>query len=408
MDGAKRPSGVQFFAAISATEASGAFIGVRHVVGLGWLWALGLAAFFCLGISPGYAAPPGPGREGPVTVGVVPVTVRDVNPAMEYVGHVEAIQAVDIRARVEGFLQEVRFREGSQVRSGDVLYVIEQEPYKARVDASKAQLAQAEAALDRAERYLKRLQAARAESIPATDMDNAIAARAEAAARLQAAKAQLAIDHIQLAYTVVSSPIAGRIGKTAYTVGNLVNPASGVLARVVQEDPIRVVYAVSENDMVAVRSAIREASSGAKNRLLVPSLRLADGTLYAHVGSVEFVDNRVDPGTGTIAVRAVFPNPEGVLIPGQYVTVLVKNREPKLLPVVPQSAVLVDQKGKYVLTVDQAGQVVARPVTLGPAVGTAWAVTSGLTEGERVIVQGIQKVRPGQTVRPETVSEAGR
>ncbi len=142
--------------------------------------------------------------------------------------------------------------------------------------------------------------------------------------------------------------------------------------------------------------------------MLAPSLRLADGTLYAQTGTVEFVDNRVDPATGTIAVRAVFPNPEGVLIPGQYVTVLVKNRDPKPMPVVPQSAVLVDQKGKYVLTVDQAGQVVARPVTLGPAVGTAYAVTSGLAEGERVIVQGIQKVRPGQTVRPETISEAGR
>ncbi|MEJ5364976.1 MAG: efflux RND transporter periplasmic adaptor subunit [Desulfosoma sp.] len=394
--------------ALSCDDPSGAAAGSPHSVGPGWLWALWFAVFVSLPLSSGLAAPPGPAGDGPVTVGVVPVTIQDVNPAAEYVGHVEAIQAVDIRARVEGFLQEVRFREGSRVRAGDVLYVIEQDLYKARVDASKAQLAQAEAALDRSERYLKRLQAARAESVPATDMDNAVAARAEAAARLQAAKAQLAVDQIQLAYTVVSSPITGRIGKTAYTVGNLVNPAFGVLARVVQEDPIRVVYAVSENDMAVVRSALREAASGAKNRVLAPSLRLADGTLYAQTGTVEFVDNRVDPATGTIAVRAVFPNPEGVLIPGQYVTVLVKNRDPKPMPVVPQSAVLVDQKGKYVLTVDQAGQVVARPVTLGPAVGTAYAVTSGLAEGERVIVQGIQKVRPGQTVRPETISEAGR
>uniref|UniRef100_A0A832EJQ1 Efflux RND transporter periplasmic adaptor subunit n=1 Tax=Desulfacinum infernum TaxID=35837 RepID=A0A832EJQ1_9BACT len=408
MDAGKRPLGRRSFSALCRDKAPGAVVDARHPVGLGWLRALGLAALLCLFASSGSAAPPGPGGDGPVTVGVVAVTVQDVNPAAEYVGHVEAVQAVDIRARVEGFLQEVRFREGSRVRAGDVLYVIEQDLYKARVDASKAQLAQAEAALNRAERYLRRLQAARAESVPATDMDNAIAARAEALARLQAAKAQLAVDHIQLAYTVVTSPITGRIGKTAYTVGNLVNPASGVLARVVQEDPIRVVYAVSENDMTAVRSALREAASGATHRVLTPSLRLADGSLYAQAGAVEFVDNRVDPATGTIAVRAVFPNPEGILIPGQYVTVLVKNRDPKPMPVVPQSAVLVDQKGKVVLTVDQAGQVVARPVTLGPAVGTAWAVTSGLTEGERVIVQGIQKVRPGQTVRAETIGEAGR
>lgn len=361
------------------------------------------------GIDPALGAPPsGSGEDKPVPVGVVTVRVKDVNPATEYVGHVEAMQTVDLRARVEGFLQEVRFREGARVRAGDVLYVIEQDLYKARVEASKAQVAQAEAALERAERYLKRLQSARAESVPATDMDNAVAARAEAAARLQAAKAQLAIDQLQLSYTVVTSPIAGRIGRTAYTVGNLLGPSSGVLARIVQEDPIRVVYAVSENDVAAVQAALREASSGKKNRVLAPSLRLLDGTVYGSTGTVQFVDNQVDPSTGTIAVRAVFSNPDGLLIPGQYVTVLVKARDPNPLPVVPQSAVLVDQKGHYVLIVDASGTVAARHISLGPALGTEWAVTSGLAEGEKVIVQGLQKVRPGQTVRPEVLSEQGR
>ncbi|ROQ89829.1 efflux RND transporter periplasmic adaptor subunit [Desulfosoma caldarium] len=351
------------------------------------------------------ADPSNSGQNKPVPVGVVPVRVKDVNPATEYVGHVEALQTVDLRARVEGFLQEVRFREGARVRAGDVLYVIEQDLYKARVEASKAQVAQAEAALDRADRYLKRLRAARAESVPATDMDNAVTARAEAAARLQAAKAQLAIDQLQLSYTVVTSPITGRIGRTAYTVGNLVGPSSGVLARIVQEDPIRVVYGVSENDVAAVQAALREAASGKNNRVLAPSLRLLDGTAYASTGTVQFVDNQVDPSTGTIAVRAVFPNPDGLLIPGQYVTVLVKARDPNPLPVVPQSAVLVDQKGHYVLIVDASGTVAARYISLGPTLGTEWAVTSGLVEGEQVIVQGLQKVRPGQTVRPEVLTE---
>ncbi len=374
-----------------------------------WVMALMVAAFLgWADLAPSGAASAGPGGDKPVPVGVVPVRVKDVSPATEYVGHVEAIQAVDIRARVEGFLQEVRFREGARVRSGDVLYVIEQDLYKARVEASKAQVAQAEAVLERADRYLKRLQSARSESVPATDMDSAVAARAEAAARLQAAKAQLAIDQINLAYTVVSAPIAGRIGRTAYTVGNVVGPGSGVLARLVQEDPIRVVYAVSENDMTAVQAALREASAGKKDRVLSPSLRLLDGTIYAFSGNVQFVDNQVDPSTGTIAVRAVFSNPDGLLIPGQYVTVLVQARDPQPLPVVSQSAVLVDQKGHYVLTVDDANQVAARHITLGPTVGTEWAVTSGLTEGERVIVQGLQKVRPGQTVQPQVLIEPGR
>lgn len=371
-----------------------------------WIWTFGFLLWAAA--TPALAAPPGPTEGGPVGVGVVVVSPKDVNPATEYVGHVEAIQAVDIRARVEGFLQEVRFREGARVRSGDVLYVIEQDLYKARVDASKAQVAQAEAALDRAERYLKRLQAARAESVPATDMDNAVAARAEALARLQAAKAQLAIDQIHLAYTVVSAPITGRIGRTAFTVGNLVEPSSGVLARIVQEDPIRVVYGASENDMAMVQTALREAASGKKNRILAPSLRLADGSAYPHPGLVQFVDNQVDPSTGTIAVRAVFSNPDGVLIPGQYVTVLVKDRDPRIVPVVPQSAVLVDQKGHYVLTVDNANRVETRYIRVGATLGTEWAVMSGLTEGDKVIVQGLQKVRPGQEVRPEVLSGHGR
>ncbi|MEJ5347674.1 MAG: efflux RND transporter periplasmic adaptor subunit [Desulfosoma sp.] len=375
----------------------------------GWAMAFLVAAFLgWAGPAPAGAAPSGPGGDKPVPVGVVPVRVKDVSPVTEYVGHVEAIQAVDIRARVEGFLQEVRFREGARVRSGDVLYVIEQDLYKARVEASMARVAEAEAALERADRYLKRLQAARSESVPATEMDSAEAARAEAAARLQAAKAQLAIDQINLAYTVVRAPIAGRIGRTAYTVGNVVEPGSGVLARLVQEDPIRVVYGVSENDITAVQAALREASSGKKDRVLSPSLRLSNGTIYGFSGNVQFVDNQIDPFTGTIAVRAVFPNPEGTLIPGQYVTVLIQARDPQPLPVVSQSAVLVDQKGHYVLTVDDANQVVARHITLGPTVGTEWAVTSGLTEGERVIVQGLQKVRPGQTVQPQVLIEPGR
>lgn len=367
---------------------------------------VGLAAW--AGLNPALGASSEPAEDRPVPVGVMVVQIKDINPATEYVGHVEAMQSVDIRARVEGFLQEMRFREGARVRAGDVLYVIEPDLYKARVEASKAQVAQAEAALERAERYLKRLQAARAESVPATDMDNAVAVRAEAAARLQAAKAQLAIDQLQLSYTVVTAPIAGRIGRSAYTVGNVVGPNSAALARIVQEDPIRVVYAISENDIASVQAALREASSGKHPRVLSPSLRLLDGTEYASTGTVQFVDNQVDSATGTIAVRAVFSNPDGLLIPGQYVTVLVKAREPNPLPVVPQSAVLVDQQGHYVLIVDEAGHVAPRRIRLGPALGTEWAVTSGLSKGEKVIVQGLQKVRPGQKVQPEVLTTKER
>lgn len=354
------------------------------------------------------AAPPSPGGGSPPPVGVVPVVEKDVNPPSEYVGHVEAIQTVDLKARVEGFLQEVRFQEGSRVREGDVLYVIEQDLYKARVDAAQAQVAEARAALERAQRYLKRLQAARPESVPATDMDTAVTQVMEAQAQLEAAKAQLAIDRINLAYTVIRAPIEGRIGRTAFTKGNLVGPSSGTLATIVQMDPIRVVYSVSENDASAIQEALRDASAKPDNLLLAPNLRLGDGSVYPRSGRVDFVDNRVDPTTATITVRARFPNPDGQLIPGQYVTVLVKSRSPRLMPVVPQAAVLVDQQGRYVLVVDDKNQVEARPVTLGPEVETEWAVASGLKPGEKVIVQGIQKVRPGMTVAPRVLNGEGR
>jgi len=374
-------------------------------------WAAFLAMGLCvlLGITAlAAAAPPAPGAKGRMLVGVVAVLEKDVNPPTEYVGHVEAIQTVDLKARVEGFLQEVRFQEGSLVQAGDVLYVIEQDLYRARVDAAKAGVAQAAAALERAERYLKRLQAARPESVPATDMDTTVTQVMEARAQLEAAKAQLAIDRINLGYTVISTPITGRIGRTAFTRGNLVDPSSGTLATVVQVDPIRVVYSVSENDAPAIQAALRDASANSENQLLAPSLRLGNGSVYPHAGRVDFVDNQVDATTATIAVRAQFPNPDGQLIAGQYVTVLVKTRAPRPMPVVPQAAVLVNQQGRYVLVVDDKNRVTARPVTLGPELETLWAVASGLQPGERVIVQGIQKVRLGMTVVPRNIGGEGR
>jgi membrane fusion protein (multidrug efflux system) len=341
-------------------------------------------------------------------VTVAAVRLQDVNPPAEYVGHIEAIEAVRLRARVEGFLEQVNFTEGGYVRAGDLLYVIEQAPYKARVDAAEAQVAQAEAILQKASQRLKRLRAARPESVPATDMDNAVAEELRARAQLEAAKAELEIARINLRYTVIRAPISGRIGKTAYTKGNLVNLSSGPMARIVQVDPVRVVYSVSENDIPVIQEALHDAARGNQSPLLAPRLRLANGQIYKETGRVDFVDNEVDPSTGTIAVRAVFNNPDRLLIPGQYVTVLVKKSKPRIMPVVPQAAVLVNQQGRYVLVVDSENRVVARPIAIGPATGAYWAVESGLKAGEKIIVYGIQKVRPGQKVRIKIGRSEGR
>ncbi len=348
------------------------------------------------------AAPP------PPMVAVARITEQDVTPVTEYVGHVEAIQAVDLRARVEGFLERINFGEGDYVRAGDVLYVIEQGPYQARVDADRARLSQAGAEANRASQHLARLREASPESVSATDLDNAEAAELTAQAQVAGAEADLALSSLDLAYTTIKAPISGRIGLTAYTLGNLVGLSSGALARIVQTDPIRVVYSVSENELTAIAGALHDARGKKTARLLAPRLRLAGGEIFPTAGQVVFVDNEVDPSTGTIAVRANFADPEGRLIPGQYVTVLVQAGAPRMMPLVPQAAVLVDRDGRFVLVVDQDNRVSSRPIVIGPTIGAMWAVESGLAAGDQVIVQGLQKVKPGQTVQIQPARGQGR
>jgi len=345
------------------------------------------------------AAPPGSSGAVPPLVAVAPVTIQDINPPTEYIGHVEAVQVVDLRARVEGFLERINFKEGENVPSGKLLYVIEQAPYLAKVAVDKANVAQAEAELNRANQHLKRLRSVLSASIPAMDLDDAVAAQLRAEAQIAIAQANLNRSLLDLGYTTIKAPISGRIGSTAYTLGNLVGPASRPLARIVQMDPIRVAYSVSDNDLAAIRMAQNDALHGQKHLALVPRLRLANGTILDTEGRIDFVDNEMDPATGTIAVWAEFDNSKNLLIPGQYVTVLVTLTEPKLRPIVPQAAVLVNQQGHYVLVVDNENVANERPITIGQALGAMWVVESGLTAGELVVVEGIQKVEPGSPVQ---------
>ena len=359
-----------------------------------------LSGFLMLVLSFGVnAAPSGPGAGPPPQVTVATVIEQDVNPPAEYVGHVEAVQSVDLRARVEGFLEQVNFKEGSDVQAGDLLYVIERAPYQARIDADKASLAQAEAILTKARQYLHRAQTVRSGGISATDLDNAVAEELRAKAQLEQTKANLQIAQINLGYTSIRAPISGRIGRTAFTKGNLVGPDSGALARIVQLDPIRVVYSISENDLDAINMALKDADRKKNHPLLMPQIKLAGGQILETRGHVDFVDNTVDIATGTIVVRALFANQKATLIPGLYVTVLVARSEPNPMLVVPQAAVLEDHDGRYVLLVDDQNRVALRRIKTGPMVDANWAVKSGLAVNEKVIVEGVQKVQPGQTVK---------
>ena len=361
-----------------------------------------LLSLFLISCFPGgvVAGPPGQAGSGPPPlVKVAAVIEQDVNPPDYYVGHVEAIQAVDLQARVEGFLEQVNFKEGSYVHAGDILYVIEQELYQAGVDMDKARIAKARAILTKAGQYLRQVQIVSSGGVSASDIDTAVADELQAKAQLQEAEASLKQSELNLGYTKIFAPINGRIGRTGFTRGNLVDQNSGPLARIVQMDPIRVVFSISENHLEAVRTALEDAFNGKNNYILTPKLKLLNGKIIKNSGHIDFVDNEVDARTGTIAVRAVFDNKSSLLIPGQYVNVLLSRKKAKMLPVVPQAAVQEDREGRYVLIVDEKDMVIQRRITTGPTVGINWAVKSGLSAEEMVIVQGVQKVQPGMTVR---------
>ena len=347
-------------------------------------------------LPPAMAAPPESNQTPVVTVLKVPE--KEVNPAQDFVGRVEALQTVDLRARVEGYIKRVAFQEGAQVKAGELLFQLDQAPYLAEVAEAKAKVALAQAAFDKAEQYIKRLKAVRSGGVAATDMDTALAAQATARAQLQEAQAVLQKEELNLGYTSIHAPISGRIGRAAYTLGNLVGHTSEPLARIVQLDPIRVVYSMGENEYVADKIKA-QAKPNQPPAALVPHLLLPDGSRYPLAGRIDFTDPQVDPGTGTIAVRAIFDNPGAVLLPGQYVTMLISRRLARRLPVVPQSAVMEDREGLYVLLVDKESKVKVRRITRGAVVGTGWAVESGLGPGETIIVHGLQKVSPGQVVR---------
>lgn len=344
---------------------------------------------------------PGGQKAPPPAVTTAPVQSRDIAPASEFIGRIEAIRSFDARPRIEGTVEQVAFQEGQDVHEGDLLYVIEPAPYQAALDSAKAQLASAEAKLREAERAYNRAEELRQRgNVSQAQLDQALADRDAAQAGVMMNQAQVRTAEINLGYTRITSPIDGRIGATAVTQGNLVNPSTGVLATVVQLDPIRVVFSVADRDMLAFQRKfdVRQPSQAAEK--FVPTLVLPDGSDYGEDGQIEFANNRVDPQTGTVSIRATFANPQRLLLPGQYVTVRVRRDQPEQRPVVPVASVQQDQQGRYVLVLDDQNRVQRRPVETGAQVDQSLVVEKGLTAGETVVVGGVQKVRPGMVVQP--------
>jgi membrane fusion protein, multidrug efflux system len=334
------------------------------------------------------AAPP------PPAVTVIPVVPTEIRPGIEFNGRVVAVDEVQLRARVTGFLEQRLFEEGADVAAGDLLFVIEKGPYQAVVAQRQAELASAEANKANTAAQLQRgEELVQNNNIPKSEVDLRRAQDLMAAAAIQEAQAALEQAEINLSYTEIHASIAGRIGRSAFSVGNLVGPDSGVLATIVSQDPIFVTFPVTQRQFLEYRSGQIDVGDEPVVRVTLP-----DGTLYEHPGKVNFLDVQVDPGTDTVTVRAELPNPERILVDGQFVGVRVERGEPKRVLAVPQASLQVNQAGPYVLVVGGDDKVEARRVTLGATEGAQVVVESGLNEGERIIVDGIQKVRPGMAV----------
>src|SRR5260221_12951344 len=277
-------------------------------------------------------------------VGVRPVAMKGVNQSFEFVGHIKAVKTVDVRARVEGFLDKVLFTEGQDVKAGDLLYQIEKVQFQAQVDQAKANLASAEAHTVNAQlQYGRNLELSKRQFSPQSIVDQNKADLDSDRAKVLQMRAALTQAEVNLGYTDIRSPIDGRIGRTAYQIGNLVNPASGVLATIVSQDPTYVLFPVSVRDLEIIREA-RRRDGGALVKIDI-RLRLSNGQDYPHPGVWNFTDTQVNQQTDTPIMRAIIPNPERILTDGQFVTAVIRERREAPRLVIPQAALQVDQSG---------------------------------------------------------------
>lgn len=337
-------------------------------------------------------------QAGPApSVVVLPVTSKAVANTIGFVGQTEAFQKVDLRARVTGFLKKQDFKEGTNLEKGALMFEIDQSEYIANRDAAKAKVSRAEAAeLEATQNLARYKKLVDKGTASVAKFDEAVAREGQAKADVEAAKAELVRAELDLGYTRIATPIAGRVGKSTVDVGNLIGPDSDILATVVTLDPIYVTFSISEREYLDYRKEVKAGTADEKK----PRITLANGEVYPHDGEFDFLDNQVDAETGTIRARVKFPNKETTILPGQFVNVALVSSEPKKQVVIPQAAVQENQAGPFVLVVDKENKVELRPVKTGQRTGTELVVSEGLTEGETIIIEGIQKVRPGATVQP--------
>jgi len=372
---------------------------------------LALGTVACAALAPADAQP---APAAPPAVGVMETVKRPVIESSEFLGRIEATNRVSVVARVTAFLEKRTFNEGTEVKTGDLLYQLERGPFEADLESKKAQVLQLQATLVNA-----KLTTDRAKTLlsgPAgqqSTYDAAIANQQSLEAQVQAAQAQVDLSQINLDYTEIHSPIDGKIGRTAVTNGNVVTPSSGVLTTIVSQDPMYVTFPVSVREALALRE--RYATRGGFKAVII-KVQLPDGRIYDQTGQLNFVNNTIAQNTDTITVRGTIPNPTlhddpatsggtvRELTDGEFVTVHLEGVQPVEVLAIPRSAVLSDQQGEYVYVVGADNKAEQRRIKLGQSTSTIAAVTDGLALGDKVIVEGLQKVRPGQPVAPGPAS----
>ncbi len=340
----------------------------------------------------------GPG--GAPHVVVEQARLQDVTPSQKFIGHVEAINEVNIQPQVSGYLEKVLFNEGSFVKKGDILFVIEQQRYIATADLRKAELDKAKASFTQLEKEYKRQKSLNQQKFASeSKLDEAYSNMLQAQAGIKQAEANYELAKIDLEHTEIRSPINGYIGKAMVTVGNFVSTSGGTLANIVQTDPVRIVFSITDKEMLNLKQDYRKRGGETYSKIVLPNGKEIKKPILSR-----FADNSVNTATATMSVYSEFENGDGTLIPGSYVDIMIGSGSEKNAIVISQAALAQDEHGMYVMTVNNDNIVEQKRVTLGDLIENRQIVTSGLNAGDRVIIQGLQKVTDGKKVRAENVN----